>query len=381
MAGFAFDTQRGTHPRARRWAAAASSALLLAALGALAPSADAVKAKKGAKKAACATPATLYPNAIGADRYTMVFRINTPEDVDTYANPDETAGGLRPRVLDRDIFLINTRFKNSDAATEQEIATKLGQAFPCNRIFALNGLSFNPASEGYMFSLLQAPQVSAILLDWEKLDWDVARASDPGTPAWVDPFNPMLKRLKGRVAALANTIIADPAAGAKRIGIVPFARADWNLGLMARVVDRQSGRIVSGRRGFQSSQTQKACQTGGGAGLAANIKTVFRQYKKANFKKIKRKGKGRNRKPRFKKLKPKTNKFNLGVQISFTATPDPTASDPVRSVDPSKAADCTARAVNQKAGAILYWARPSDVDALLAQPAVCALRPSPSGVC
>ncbi len=363
--------------RARRLTIVALAALL--ALGAVAfsaaaevPVADAAKAKKNpgkkkrlANKSATKAPCgpqldTLYPTAPGADRFTMVIRINKFNDIETYANSDEASGGLRPRLRDRDIFLINTRFEDSDAATEQKIATELRRQFPCNRIVALNGLSFDPNNTtGYMFSLTEAPQVSAVLLDWEQIDWNNARSTDPGLPPWEDAFNPMLKRVKGRLAALANWINA--AGSGQQLGLVPFARDDWNLGMMARTIDRQSARVVAGRRGLQSSQTQKSCQTGAGTGMRTTVKSLFTQYKKANFRKIKPKRKGA--KPTFKRLKPKTQRLNLGVQVSFTSTPVPGAPDPVKSVGPSQAADCTANAIFQKAGAILYWARPQDMDA------------------
>jgi hypothetical protein len=354
------------------------------ALLALVPATAAGKpAKKSASAKSAAKPqcgpdmGTLYPQAPGAERFTMVIRINTSKDVDVYANANEFAGGLKPRIRNRDIFLINTRFKDTDARTEQQIASELRAAFPCNRIYALNGLAYNAYSEGYMFSLLNAPEVSALLIDWEKLDWDVARASDSGTPPWVDsPFRSMLPRLKNRLSVLANGVRASGTG--KRIGLVPFARSDWNLGVMARTVDRQARRIVPGGRGFQSSQTQKSCQSDGGAGMQATTKTLFTQYKHANFKRVKR---GKGKKPKVRRLKPRTNKFNLGVQVSFTSTPNPSHPDPVKSVGAERAAECTTSAIYQKAGAILYWARPQDMDALFADPRVCALRPSPFGVC
>ena len=180
-------------------------------------------AAKSAAGQCAADVGTLYPQAPGADRFTMMIRINTLKDIEVYANSDEFSGGLKPRIRDRDIFLINTRFKDTDAATEQDIATRLRKNFPCNRIYALNGLAYNAYSEGYMFALLNAPEVSALLLDWEKLDWDVARASDAGTPTWIDsPFYSMLPRLKGRLSVLANGIAASGTG--KRIGLVPFAR-------------------------------------------------------------------------------------------------------------------------------------------------------------
>jgi hypothetical protein len=374
-------------------ALAALLALGAVALGAAtgAPAAGAAKAKKkraAAKKRAAKVSAakdacgpnldTLYPTAPTADRFTMVIRINRFNDIETYANSDEATGGLRPRLRDRDIFLINTRFQDSDAASEQKIATELRKQFPCNRIFALNGLSTNPGNTtGYMFSLVGAPQVSGVLLDWEQIDWNTARSTDPGLPPWEDAFKPMLKRMKARLALLATAIAG--AGSGQQLGLVPFARDDWNLGMMARTIDRQSARVVPGRRGLQSSQTQKSCQTGAGAAMRGTVKGLFTQYKGANFRKIKPKKKGA--KPTYRRLKPKTQKLNLGVQVSFTSTPTPGAPDPVKSVGPSQAADCTVNAIYQKAGAILYWARPQDLDALFADPRVCALRPSQVGIC
>jgi hypothetical protein len=392
MAGVAFHSPGSAPRRANRISLVALAALLalaaaLTTTGLGTPEAAAAtkkhkkhrqgKARTAATKAQCGSELqTLYPLAPGADRFTMIIRINSIEDVNSWS--DLAPGGLKQRVRDRDVFLINTRFSGSTAETEQQIATKLRKNFPCNRIFALNGLSYDAFSEGYMFALINAPEVNALLIDWEKLDWEASRETSPTTPPWVDtPFTAMLKRLKGRLAVLASTVLAN--GGGKQIGLVPFARADWNLGLMARTIDNQARRITPTGRGFQSSQTQKTCQAGGGAGLAGTIKGLFTQYKQANFKKIKPKRKGA--KPKFKRLKPKTSKLNLGVQISFTSTPDPTHSDPVKSVDPTKAADCTSLAIFQKAGAILYWARPQDVAALLADPRVCALRPSPTGIC
>jgi hypothetical protein len=393
MAGVAFHSPGGAPRRASRISLVALAALLALAAAATTtamgtPDAAAKKKQKkhhqskakpvaGKAQTACGPElTTLYPLAPGADRFTMVIRINEIEDVNSWS--DLAPGGLKQRVRDRDIFLINTRFVGSTAAIEQQIATKLRKNFPCNRIFALNGLSYDAFSEGYMFALINAPEVAALLIDWEKLDWDRSRETSPTTPPWVDtPFTAMLKRLKGRLAVLASTVLAN--GGAKRIGLVPFARADWNLGLMARTIDNQARKITPTGRGFQSSQTQKTCQAGGGVGLAGTIKGLFTQYKNANFKNIKPKRKGA--KPKFKRLKPKTSKLNLGVQISFTSTPDPTHTNPVKSVDTTKAADCTSLAIFQKAGAILYWAQPQDVDALFADPRMCALRPSPTGIC
>src|SRR5215207_7972870 len=161
MAGASFDKHAGASQCAKLIAVALCASVAAGALAASSalepPIAGASKTKKkkkrqkkkrlaqrAARKAACAPElGTLYPSAPGADRYTMVIRINAFSDIGAYANSDEASGGLRPRLRDRDVFLINTRFRDSTPESEQKIAAKLRQEFPCNRIFALNGLSTN----------------------------------------------------------------------------------------------------------------------------------------------------------------------------------------------------------------------------------------------
>jgi hypothetical protein len=336
------------------------------------------RAKKSARKAQCGVPDTLYAGSDPASAYTMILRVNTLNDVKTYTSADETKGGLQPRIHQQDIFLINTRFAANDGDTEQQIASQLRATFPCNRIFSLNGVSVNSTSQSYLFSLVNAPEVDAYLVDWEKMDWDQARSAEPGLPAWVDSFTPMLTRLNSRLGALRAALPSN-----KPFGIVPFFRTDWDFGQIERVVQRQNSLVAPNRQGFQSVQTQKSCQTGGPAGLGGQIKTLFTQYKRANFKPKKKKKKGAksSKKGKAKRIKPKLIRNNLGVQISFTATPDPSSSDPVKSVPVSTAAACTIQAINSTSSAVLYWARPSDVKALLADPNICPLRPSPSGTC
>jgi hypothetical protein len=399
MAGISFDIQGGAPKRARLLALALAALMALAAAAlvatAEAPTAQAAKAKKkhqkkgtkkkgagaqkSARKASCGVPDTLYPASDPANAFTMILRVNTLNDVKTYTQTDETKGGLQPRIRGQDIFLINTRFAANDGDTEQQIATQLRAAFPCNRIFSLNGVSLNSTSQSYLFSLVNAPEVDAYLVDWEKMDWDQARSAEPGLPAWVDSFTPMLTRLTSRLGALRAALPPN-----KPFGIVPFFRTDWDFGQIERTVQRQNSLVVPNRQGFQSVQTQKSCQTGGPAGLAGQIKTLFTQYKRANFKpkkKKKKKGAKTSKKGKAKKIKPTLIRNNLGIQISFTATPDPSASDPVKSVPVSTAAACTIQAINSTSSAVLYWARPSDVKALLADPNICPLRPSPTGVC
>ena len=72
---------------------------------------------------------------------------------------------------------------------------------------------------------------------------------------------------------------------------------------------------------------------------------------------------------------------NLGMQISFSGSPDPAASMALLRTAPMQAAWCTRAALRRGAGAFLYWASPEAMRALLATPPVCALRPARDGVC
>src|SRR5262249_17109396 len=308
MAGVVLDTHLGAHRRARLVALALAAVMALAAILLIAGAEPAAAAKakhktskpnhkkhkkkghkqgrkKGpgatatAKKTACSqNPDTLYPvGATPPNNFPMILRVNTLNDVKTYTSTDETKGGLQPRITDRDIFLINTRFAANDGDTEQQIATQLRAAFPCNRIFSLNGASLNSSSQSYLSSHGDAREVNGYLVDWEKMDWDPARAAEPGLPPWVDSFTSMLPRLTARLAALRGAL----AGSGKLFGVVPFFRTDWDFGLMERTVQRQNSLVVRNRQGFQSVQTQKSCQTGGPARLLGQIKSIYNHYKPA----------------------------------------------------------------------------------------------------
>src|SRR4029453_14185968 len=89
-----------------------------------------------------ALPEGLSPTGSGPTRFTMMIRINTKGNADTYTKPD---GGMGGRIRPQDIFVLNTRFEGSDnfpAVTPRvgaRLAKDLHNTFPCNRIIALHG--------------------------------------------------------------------------------------------------------------------------------------------------------------------------------------------------------------------------------------------------
>src|SRR5689334_1228894 len=93
-----------------------------------------------------AMPRGLSPASSGPQSFTMMIRINTQGNVDTYTKP---AGGMGGRIRPQDIFVLNTRFTGSGQfpamtpGVASQLAADLRATFPCNRIIALNGMSFD----------------------------------------------------------------------------------------------------------------------------------------------------------------------------------------------------------------------------------------------
>jgi hypothetical protein len=355
-------------------AVAIAATLLAAAIPLASPGVEPARAQ------ACpAVPKQLAPGIRGADRFTMLLRVNQPQNAAVYASSDEAAGGLAPRIRSNDVFLVNTRFSRGAPTEWSQIVSTLRAAFPCNRIFAINGLGGRSGVPGYAYALHDDPRVDGVLLDWEKIDWNSSRVAAPGRPPWTG--NPGKSRK--RIGKFTGSLVAalSRAAPGKRVGLVPQHLRKWDYGLVARAVDGQSRRL-GGRRGLQSVQTQDFCADGGGRAMKAVTGRLLREYKGANFRKV-RAGRTKGGKPRFKfrKRKPRLPPLGLGVQISFSNTPSPGAGMAILSTSPQRASKCTRTAFKRGASAFLYWASTDSMRALFATPRVCALRPSPSGGC
>src|SRR3954469_24595447 len=192
MAGVASHPRGSASRRARHAVALIAGIVLLAALLIAGRSADpdpaaAAKASTGCPPA----PFGLAPGGSGPNRFTMMIRINTQGNVDTYTKPD---GGMGNRLRPQDIFVLNTRFGGSGSfpamtpTVAADLSSQLRAAFPCNRIIALNGLSFDPAVAGYAFTGIDDPDVFAILSDFEQGDWNGGRGTDPTRPPWNSKF-------------------------------------------------------------------------------------------------------------------------------------------------------------------------------------------------
>jgi hypothetical protein len=350
-------------------------ALLLLAGGSTAPSA-------AQAQVSCPQPFGLSPTGPGPTRFTMLIRINTEGNVDTYTKPEE---GMGSRLRPQDIFVLNTRFQGSGQfpamtpTVAAELAADLRATFPCNRIITLNGMSYDPNAAGYAFTGIDDPNVFALLTDLEEGDWNAGRILDPARPPWTDKFTEALPRIKAWNAGLAGAAAANPVGAGKRTGLAPQDNSTWNFGQIAQDLNKKNSRLGARKLGPMGVQTQETCASGGAAGFGARAKTLRLQYKfKFIIKKIKVPGKKKKRKktirlPLKKKAKPILD--NLATQISFTDAPDPTSGMAIVRTSAAQAASCVQPALKQGVGAFFFFASDDAMRLLFQQPQIAALRP------
>ena len=360
-------------------AAALLAALLIAGRSASPDSAAAAKTSAGCPP----LPFGLSPTGSGPTRFTMMIRINTQGNVDTYTKPD---GGMGNRIRPQDIFVLNTRFDGSGSfpamtpTVAAQLSSELRTTFPCNRIIALNGLGFTPTTQGYAFTGIDDPNVYALMSDYEREDWNDGRSTAPGRPPWTDNFTKQFPQLRGWNFGLASTVAANPTGAAKRTGLVPQDAAGWNYGQVAQNLDKQNARLGARHLGPQAVQTQDACADGAAAGFGARAKNLRLQYnfkfitKKVRVKGKKKKVKKTIRLPLHKKAKP--NMANLGMEISFTDSPEASASQAILSTSAAQAAACVGPALKQGIGAFFFFASDDSMRLLFQQPQINALRPA-----
>jgi hypothetical protein len=379
MAGFALQARGSVQRHAPRAVSLIAAAGLLALLVLAARSADPVAANAAVK---CpALPAGISPGGSSANRFTMLIRINQQVNVDTWTNFNESTGGLGDRLRPQDIFVINTRFQGANQVDPNQLASELRTAFPCNRIMGLNGVSSDPTQPGYAFSLIDNPNVYALITDYEQGDWQQGQATNPSLPPWTDKFSSAFPIIKGWNASMANTAASNPAGAGKRTGLAPQVDAGWNYGQIAQNLDKLNARLGSPHLAPQSVQSQNQCSDGPPQ-FGALAKQLRLQYTfKFITKKIKvktKKGKKRTKKitirvPLHKNGKPSMS--NLAMEISFSATPDSSQSMAILTTSPAIAAACVRPALKQGGGAFFFFAPDDAMRALFQQPRIAALRP------
>ena len=374
----------GSASRARHAIALIASVVLLAAM--LVASSSAAPDTASAAKASDACPPPpfgLAPSGSSPARFTMMIRINTQGNVDTYTKPD---GGMGGRIRPQDIFVLNTRFGGSGSfpamtsPVAATLAAELRAAFPCNRIIALNGLSFDAASAGYAFTGVSDPNVYALISDYERDDWNEGRSTDPSRPPWTENYAKAFPLLRGWNFGFGSTVAADSVGAGKKTGLAPQEAAGWNYGQIAQNIDKQNARLGARHLGIQSVQTQDACADGAAAGFGARAKNLRLQY---NFKFITKKVRVKGKKKKVKKIirlplhkKAKPNMSNLAMEISFTDSPEASASQAILSTSAAQAAACVGPALKQGGGAFFFFAADDSMRLLFQQPQINALRPA-----
>jgi hypothetical protein len=382
MAGVVEHPLGRTPRRARRAAVIAAAVIALCALVLAARSASPSDAAAARAAQGCEQPYGLAPSGPAAQRFTMLIRINTQGNVDTYTKPE---GGMGGRIRPQDIFVLNTRFGGSGqfpAMTPDVAADLAGQlrtTFPCNRIITLNGMSLTPDTAGYAFTGIDDPNVFALLTDYEQTDWNSGRISDPARPLWTNKFKGALPLLKGWNFGLMSTVAANPLGAAKRTGLAPQDLGEWNYGQIAQDLNKKNLRFGSRKLGPQSIQSQDACADGAAGGFGARAKALRLQYQfKFITKKIKVPGKKKMKKTIREPLKKKAKPIleNLAMEISFTDSPEASASQAILSTSAAQAAACVPPALKQGVGAFFFFASDDAMRLLFQQPLINALRPA-----
>jgi hypothetical protein len=286
--------------------------------------------------------AGLAPAGEGAAAFTMGLRVNQPADVAAIESE------LGSRVLTRDVFVVNTEFPGSNADAWSGVVAEVRKRFPCNRIATLNGLGTRPDRPGYMHALAGQQDVDAILLDWEPDTW-----ADTGRGAWT----PELEANLGRIAGRMNELSEDLKGTATRMGLVPDYVPPWDYGRTGRVIAELNRELDSEHRGYQVVQTQPNCGSPAAPGpligpLAAQLRRQYRPIAEL------------------------VSTEHLGFEIAFDSSPDPHASEAVERIGPAQAASCSTQILGAGGAAILYWASPAALRAMLDTSAGGVLRPS-----
>lgn len=302
---------------------------------------------------------TLTPPGHGPAAFTMGLRVNQTADVDDIAD-----SRLKERIDPHDIFVVNTEFPKGDPDAWAQTVNAVAENFPCNRIATLNGLGPHPRRPGYRYALVDHPEVDAVLVDWEPDTWaDLARR----------PPNQSLSASLPRIAAQLRRLAERIAGGGARMGLVPDYTPDWDYGRTGRVIARENFEADHVHHGYQVVQTQPFCDTRSGPGISALASEIRRQYRPLAGMVPGPDGWRRAQNPAHSPPR------QLGFELAFDATPSPSASEAVERVGPEDAARCTREILDAGGAAILYWASPTSMTAMLDTPAGRSLRPPASG--
>lgn len=327
------------------------AALLVAGLAGCADSDDGTSS-------ACATlPRGLAPKGSGPDAYTMVLRVNTAADVKALSSEP-----LRSRITDRDILLINTQYRTMTPKKATPILDSLRDAFPCNRIAALNGLSPQKKKPGYIFSLAGNPDLDGVVVDWEKSTWE-----ETSKGAWSESLGVNLDRADEELRRISKKIAAAPGKPQTRVGLATEYQDGWNYAALARELVLLNRELDKGFLGYQLVQSQNRCggtqTTDSIAEVAEAIRSQYGELARGGPEPGEPYGIG-----------PQVIN-HLGFEVSFSAKPKSGAGLAVVRDSASEAARCSKEVLDTGSGALIYWATPAAIEKMLKTPVGKELRP------
>ena len=305
-------------------------------------------------------PKGLAPGGSGPDAYTMVVRVNTEADVEELASDP-----LRSKILDRDVLLVNTEFKNMNPAEAGRVLDRAREEFPCNRIASLNGLSPEKGKPGYVFALAGNPELDAVVVDWEESTW---KEVDKG--AWSDSLSVNVERAREELRRISRKIEDAPGEPRTRVGLATEYREDWNYGVLGRELALLNTELNQDFLGYQLVQSQNRCAGTQKVASIAEVADALRsQYEGLA---------SGAPDPGIPGATPALGRRileHLGFEISFSASPKAGSGLAVTRDSPRDAARCSRDVLRTGSGAIIYWATPQAIEKMLDTPIGRELRP------
>ena len=126
----------------------------------------------------------------------------------------------------------------------RDLAADLRATFPCNRIIALNGMSFDPTEAGYRLLRDRRSERlrAAHRLRADRLELGAGHRSRPGRPGPTTSRRPS-RCCRGWNFGFTSTVAANPVGAGKRTGLAPQDNATWNFGQIAQNLNKQNARL------------------------------------------------------------------------------------------------------------------------------------------
>jgi len=293
----------------------------------------------------------LAPPGSGFNTFTMILRLNQSADLTEYAKP-----GFQSLIRDRDVFLINTTYAGMDPSKARSLLSQVTREFPCNRVASLNSLDRDPDKPGYEYALVGEPEVDAVMVDWEP---DTVALL--GKNAWHETVSANVAEARGQLESIASRLPDD---STTRVGLVTQYEQGWNYAALSGELERVNRTISRDFLGYQIVQTQYSC----GSTKVRTMSSVVAE--------LRQRFPGTISAERRHDLEDFLDR--LGFEVSFSTTPEAGASEVVEEDSPTDAAQCTQDILTAGGSAVLYWATPSAIKAMLNTPVGKSLRNSAS---